>query len=346
MITLRQLFTVFGHDPQWQKFATASTQPMVSVYLRKLGDKDIETLTCFDIELQAAMSDQPEDRKAKAKSCMSHLLTWAKAQGKQVPTIDEEPKQESKPEPKPERRYVKKCTRQGDIQIPRPKSDIDALTMEEWQEDTRWRTGNITPETSSKGWKNGKRIYKDGWRATIQVNGIKYHHRAKTRQECKEWVKAVLSKQILPTDNKADWWKMEQRKDEAARIDEMVISAAEESSIVYEYRRTGDTTELFDYVTKRLLPHMVYYCAHSLNMGKEHTLSAARQAVGLILTRIVGGRPITNITFTCKHMLRIHKNRGDFWYYEKAPNDVKMMVNQIDFSPLADVWKLTKDKRI
>ena len=38
MVTLRQLYTVFGHDERWRKFATACTQPMVAVYLRKLGD--------------------------------------------------------------------------------------------------------------------------------------------------------------------------------------------------------------------------------------------------------------------------------------------------------------------
>ena len=52
MITLRQLYTVFGHDERWRKFATACTQPMVAVYLRKLGDTDITLLTEFDIELQ------------------------------------------------------------------------------------------------------------------------------------------------------------------------------------------------------------------------------------------------------------------------------------------------------
>ena len=56
---------------------------------------------------------------------------------------------------------------------------------------------------------------------------------------------------------------MEQRKDEEARIDELIVSAAEEANIVYEYRQTGDTEILYDYCIKALLPHMVYYCAHT-----------------------------------------------------------------------------------
>ena len=233
----------------------------------------------------------------------------------------------------------------GEMQLPRRKSRI-AITMEEWQADERSRRGTIENDTASNGWKGDRRVFKNCWRATIMVNGERYSHRASTRQECREWLRAVTSKRILPTDNKADWLRMEQRKDEEQRIDELIVSAAEEANIVYEYRQTGDTQILYDYCIKALLPHMVYYCCHTLGMGKEQTLSASRQAVGLILTRIVAGRPITNITFTCKHMLRIHRNRGDFWYYEKAPESVKMMVNGIDFAPLAELWKVTKDRRI
>ena len=39
-------------------------------------------------------------------------------------------------------------------------------------------------------------------------------------------------------------------------------------------------------------------------------------------------------------------NRGDFWYYDKAPEAVKLMVNRIDMSALADLYKVTKDRRI
>lgn len=412
MVTLRQLYTVFGHDERWRKFATACTQPMVAVYLRKLGDTDITLLTEFDIELQEAMCQQPEERKVKARSCMHHLLNWAKEQGKKVITIaapgvaktEEKPKEKPKiatdkpkkkkddrtdkrpkvadvdtdndgqrrvspttkpvkattrkakpadkkrvePKPKrlkPEKVITKHPTKEGDVQQKRPTGETQ-MTMEEWQADTRYRHGTIEHDTSSKGWKNGKRVFKDCWRAVIMVNGQRYRHRAETREECREWLKAVNAKKILPTDNKADWWRMEQHKDEEARIDELIVSAAEEANIVYEYRQTGDTQILYDYCVKALLPHMVWYCAHTLHLGKDRSLTCSRQAVGLILTKIVGGRPVTNITFTCKRMLRTYKNRGDFWYYDKAPEAVRLMVNRIDMTALAELYKVTKDRRI
>jgi len=446
MTTLKQLFQTFGHAPKWGRLATQSAQPMVSVFMRKLGDTDITTLTDFDIEMQLAMSEQPEDRKVKARSCMHYLLRWAREQGKEVPQIahpfeikeqetknekdnaetdtelrlhrgrdasraetdgqpKEEPKSdtacgrirpvrhvrpaepeehrevprhegnqaprtrkprgegetrrkrtETKAQPKAsgagtkerkkaERQLTHRPTKEGDTQIARRKADVQ-MTLEDWQADTRPRHGTIEHDTSSKGWKNGKRVFKDCWRAVITVNGQRYRHRGKTREECREWLKAVCAKKILPTDNKADWWRMEQRKDEEARIDELIVSAAEEANIVYEYRQTGDTEILYNYCIKALLPHMVYYCAHSLHLGRDRSLTCSRQAVGLILTKIVGGRPVTNITFTCKRMLRTYKNRGDFWYYDKAPEAVKLMVNRIDMSALADLYKVTKDRRI
>ena len=47
---------------------------------------------------------------------------------------------------------------------------------------------------------------------------------------------------IKPTDNKADWWRMEQRKDDNVRIDEIIVSAAEEAVLLYDYHQTGGNT--------------------------------------------------------------------------------------------------------
>ena len=426
MTTLKQLFQTFGHDPKWGRLATQSAQPMVSVFMRKLGDTDITTLTDFDIEMQLAMSEQPEDRKVKARSCMHYLLRWAKEQGKEVPQIahpfeikeqetknekdnetdtelrlhrrrdasraetDGQPKEEPKGDTSRRRRrpvrHVRPAEPEEHREVPRPEGSqaprtrkprgegetrrkrtgteahpeaSDAGTKERKkaqrrlterptkEADTRRRSGTIYYDNASKGYSNtGKRVFNDCWRAEITIVGQRFRHRSKDREDCVAWLKAVRQGKIKPTDNKADWWRMEQHKDEEARIDELIVSAAEEANIVYEYRQTGDTEILYNYCIKALLPHMVYYCAHNLQLGRDRSLTCSRQAVGLILTKIVGGRPVTNITFTCKRMLRIYKNRGDFWYYDKAPEAVKLMVNRIDMSALADLYKVTKDRRI
>ncbi len=418
MVTLKQIFQVFGHDLKWARLATQSAQPMVSVFMRKLGDTDITTLTDFDIEMQLAMSEQPEDRKVKARSCMHYLLRWAREQGMEVPQIAHpseinpeetmqvesksdtacgrrrpvrhvrpaEPEEhhqvsghegnqaprtrkprgegetrrkraETKAQPKASGVGTKERKKQDGRSYIKPEKKVadnhheHADALQDYIYDSehpkgRPSTGTIYYDNASKGWRNGKRVFKDCWRAEIMIAGQRFRHRSKEPEDCVAWLKAVKQGKIKPTDNKADWWRMEQRKDEEARIDELIVSAAEEANIVYEYRQTGDTEILYNYCIKALLPHMVYYCAHTLHMGRDRSLTCSRQAVGLILTKIVYGRPVTNITFTCKRMIRIYKNRGDFWYYEKAPESVKLIVGRIDMSALEELYKVTKDRRI
>ena len=214
-------------------------------------------------------------------------------------------------------------------------------------EDDIRTTGTIYHDTSSKGYsKSGKRVFKDCYRAEIVISGQRYRHRSKDRKDCEDWLKAVKAGKIKPTDNKADWWRMEQRKDDNVRIDEIIVSAAEEAVLLYDYHQTGDITAINDYLVKRLLPHMVYYCAHTLHFGQDRTITASRQAAALLLTRITAGKPVMNFTATCKRMLRVHKQRGDFFYYEKAPEQVRIMVNGMNLDGLAELYKVTKDRRI
>ena len=379
MVTLRNLYTAFGHDPKWGRLATQSAQPMVSVFMRKLGDTDITTLTDFDIEMQLAMSEQPEDRKVKARSCMHYLLRWAREQGKEVPQIahpneikareTEEPPTEkpvvSKPQTESKTKAKRTETKERKKQC-RKKSTkkvadnhhehADALQdyndgeniniFDSEHPQGKPSTGTIYHDNASKGWKNGKRVFKDCWRAEIMIAGQRFRHRSKEREDCVAWLRAVKQGKIKPTDNKADWWRMEQRKDDIARFDEIIVSAAEESVMLYDYHQTGDLSAINDYLEKRLLPHMAYYCAHTLHFGQDRTITASRQAAALLLTRITAGKPVMNFTATCKRMLRVNKRRGDFFYYEKAPIQVKLLINGMNIDGLADVWKVAKDRRI
>ncbi len=211
---------------------------------------------------------------------------------------------------------------------------------------TKTRTGTIYHDTSSKGVKCGRQYKHDRWRAEITIDGIRYRHRSKNREDCEKWLKAVIDKRIRPTDNKADWWRMEQRKDESVRVDEIIVSQAEESLLMYDYHQTGDIEPICHYISVRLLPHMAYYCCHTLHLGRERTITASRQAMAILLFRIKAGKPVTNLTASCKRMLRIYKKNGDFFYYENIPNEVKIMANKINFDGLAKIWKVTKDRRI
>jgi hypothetical protein len=206
--------------------------------------------------------------------------------------------------------------------------------------------GTVEHDTSSKGWKNGKRVFNDCWRAVVMVSGQRYRHRSKDRLDCEQWLEAVKNGRIRPTDNKADWWRMEQRKDDKIRIDEIIVSAAEESVLLYDYHQTGDITAINKYIVQRLLPHMGWYCSRILQFGHDRTITASRQAIALLLTSITAGKPVLNFTATCKRMLRIYKERGDFFYYEHAPEPVKILVNGMNFDDLSKVWRVTRDRRL
>ena len=206
--------------------------------------------------------------------------------------------------------------------------------------------GCLYKERTMKGVRKGNRRFSDRWCAQIMIDGVRHRHRSYDPQNCIEWLNSVRMGKIKPTDKGADWLRMEQKKDLEIRFDEVIVSATEEAFLMYGFHQSGNLSDINKYMIERLLPHMVWYCCHTLHIGQSTSIDYAKQAAALLLTRITSGKPVMNFTATAKRMLRIRKDHRDFWYYEKAPEKVKMIINNIDFSPLSEVWKVTKDRRI
>ena len=217
--------------------------------------------------------------------------------------------------------------------------------MEEWAEDTRKRTGHIGHDHYSKGTQKGSQRKCNRYEAVIMVHGNRYRHRENTREACADWLNAVLDKRILPTDNKADWLRAEQRKDMMARYEEMASINCEEGLLLYNYYASGDIAPLGEYIEKSLLPHLIYYCCHTLNLGLKNSMIYSREAVALLLTKISARRPVMNMTALCKRIAK-QKRNGNTFYFDHLPKDMRCVVNGIDYAPLEQVWKITKDRRI
>lgn len=202
--------------------------------------------------------------------------------------------------------------------------------------------GSVYHDHASKGGgrKQDRRV------GEFYVGGCHFRHRSKSRMNCEQWVKAVRMGRIKPWHNGADWMLMEQRRDMEARYGETIVSHAEEAMLMMHYTQERDMCDIMDYMERRLLPHMVYYCCHTLKMGRDTSLASAKEAVALLLTDITAGKPVLGFTRVAKRMLRVKKKHGSFWYYEKAPQDVRMLIDGIDFAPLQEVWKVTKDRRL
>lgn len=206
--------------------------------------------------------------------------------------------------------------------------------------------GCVYPDTYSKGIKNNHRTYHNRWVAEIQIGGVHFRHRSADKNDCEEWLKAVRMGRITPRDCGADWYLVEQRRDMEKRFEEMILSAAEEAMLAAQYTANKDLKPISDYMTQRLLPHMIYYCAHVLNMGRKTALDSSTQCIAIMLENIAAGKPITNFTRYGKRMLRVRKAHRDFWYYEKVPQDIRLIIDGIDYKPLEEIYKLTKLKKI
>ena len=99
-MTLKELFNTFAQQAKWQRFAIASTQPMLFV-MRKIGSSDIEQLTRTEIEKLLNTATQPTETIVKARACLTHMLTWAKQQGFNVCTLQASTPAPVAPKPKP-----------------------------------------------------------------------------------------------------------------------------------------------------------------------------------------------------------------------------------------------------
>lgn len=384
-MTLKELFNTFAQQAKWQRFAIASTQAMLFV-MRKIGNTDIEQLTRTKIEELLTTTTQSTENVVKARACLTHMLTWAKQNGFNVCTLQTPtftppaPKPTPAPPLKPKLKPAAKTTTTTPRQrakTPKPKTPAPAPQPEPKPTSNpltrKWNSarqlvqeltltdalfpgeqpikgtrniGCVYQDTYSKGIKNNHRTYHNRWVAEIQIGGVHFRHRSADKTDCEEWLKAVRMGRISPRDCGADWYLVEQRRDMEKRFEEMILSAAEEAMLAAQYTVNKDLTPISDYMTQRLLPHMIYYCAHVLNMGRKTSLDASTQCIAIMLENIAAGKPITNFTRYGKRMLRVRKAHRDFWYYEKVPQDIRLIIDGIDYKPLEEIYKLTKLKKI
>ena len=279
--------------------------------------------------------------KAKAKPKAKPVVK--KPKPKAPPPPQPEPKPE--PEPKPTSNQLTRkwnSTRQPVQEL----TLTDALFPGEKPIAGTRNIGCVYHDTYSKGIKNNHRTYHNRWVAEIQIGGVHFRHRSADKADCEAWLKAVRNGRISPRDYGADWYLVEQRRDMEKRFEEMILSAAEEAMLAAQYSADKNLKPISDYMTQRLLPHMIYYCAHVLNMGRKTALDASTQCIAIMLENIAAGKPITNFTRYGKRMLRVRKAHRDFWYYEKVPQNIRLIIDGIDYKPLEEIYKLTKLKKI
>lgn len=385
-MTLKELFSTFAQQAKWKRFAIASTQAMLFVMrkigntdIEQLTRTKIEELLATTtqptenvVKARACLTHMLTWAKQNGLNvCTIQASTFTPPAPKPTPAPPLKPKTKPKsvvkkpatkttttprqraktpaPAPQPEPKPTSNQLTRKWNSARQPVQELtltDALLPGEKPITGTRNIGCVYQDTYSKGIKNNHRVYHNRWVAEIQIGGVHFRHRSPEKKDCEDWLKSVRMGKISPRDCGADWYLVEQRRDIEKRFEEIILSAAEEAMMAAEYLKTRDLTAINDYMTHRLLPHMVYYCANTLHMGKKTALDASVQCIGILLQNITAGKPITNFTRYGKRMLRIRKAHRDFWYYDKAPQEVRLVIDGIDFSALAEVWQVTKDRRL
>ena len=303
----------------------------------------------------APVAPKPKTTPTPKLTPAQSLKPKAKAKPKAKPVVKKpkpkapppEPQPEPKPEPEPKPTSNQLTRKWNSTRQPVQELTLtDALLPGEKPITGTRNVGCVYQDTYSKGIKNNHRTYHNRWVAEIQIGGVHFRHRSADKADCEAWLKAVRNGRISPRDYGADWYLVEQRRDMEKRFEEMILSAAEEAMLAAQYSADKNLKPISDYMTQRLLPHMIYYCAHVLNMGRKTALDASTQCIAIMLENIAAGKPITNFTRYGKRMLRVRKAHRDFWYYEKVPQNIRLIIDGIDYKPLEEIYKLTKLKKI
>lgn len=97
--------------------------------------------------------------------------------------------------------------------------------------------------------------------------------------------------------------------------------SAKETSIAYNYFKTGDLKELNDYVSNFLFNELYMYAAKQYN-SRISVETMVSEAIGILYEYIVAYRPISLYTEFCKRLIRVYIKNGNFGLYERIPNQI------------------------
>jgi hypothetical protein len=97
--------------------------------------------------------------------------------------------------------------------------------------------------------------------------------------------------------------------------------SAKETSIAYNYFKTGDLKELNEYVSNILFKELYMYAAKQYN-SRISVETMVSEAIGILYEYVVAYRPISLYTEFCKRLIRVYIRNGNFGLYERIPNQI------------------------
>lgn len=120
--------------------------------------------------------------------------------------------------------------------------------------------------------------------------------------------------------------------------------SAKETSIAYNYFKTGDLKELNDYVSDTLFKELYLYAAKQYN-SRISVETMVSEAIGILYEYVVAYRPLSLYTEFCKRLIRGYIKNGNFGLYERIPNQiVRKNVSQLNLESLCERFREMKIK--
>ena len=128
---------------------------------------------------------------------------------------------------------------------------------------------------------------------------------------------------------------MEQRKNRCRQLEQ-------EARLTAEYFESRDFSSINRHVERVVIPQLNAYCRNTIQLRAVEVESAVYGAVAIFYTYLYADCVITNYVRYMSKLLRVYKERGNFGYYDRVPEPVHREVENLDFSDLKTIYKVSK----
>lgn len=126
------------------------------------------------------------------------------------------------------------------------------------------------------------------------------------------------------------------------QIDEDLERHILEAQMIQRYRQSHDFTEINQYIEKKALPYINFYC--TMYHMRQYIRDIVPSAVAVLYMRLSGGKAVYTITKQICSILKVYKKLNRFDHYDRIPENVFVAVEQINFEDLNNKYIVKRNR--
>lgn len=126
------------------------------------------------------------------------------------------------------------------------------------------------------------------------------------------------------------------------QIDEDLERHILEAQMIQRYRKSHDFTEINQYIEKKALPYINFYC--TMYHMRQYIHDIVPSAVAVLYMRLSGGKAVYTITKQICSILKVYKKLNRFDHYDRIPENVFVAVEQINFEDLNNKYIVRRNR--